>query len=65
MEARKTGWKPKLLMLVVSSFFIIAILGVAELYCRSLFLYGDPMHLSADGTKLVADVVCANTDACG
>jgi len=34
MEARKTGWKPKLLMLVVSSFFIIAILGVAELYCR-------------------------------
>ncbi|MFN2412469.1 MAG: hypothetical protein ABR535_05365 [Pyrinomonadaceae bacterium] len=31
---------------------------------KSLFLYGDPMHLSADGTRVVADAVCGRLPDC-
>lgn len=31
---------------------------------QMLFLYGDPMHLSAEGTKLVADFVCGKLPEC-
>lgn len=34
MEKKKAGWKQKLLLLVVSSFLVIAFLGIGELYCR-------------------------------
>jgi hypothetical protein len=34
MRGKKSGWKQKLLMLTVSTFFVIALIGIGEAYCR-------------------------------
>lgn len=40
---------------------VLATSGIAG---KELFLYGDPMHLSAAGTRLVANAVCPDLPGC-
>lgn len=69
-SARPDAGKPQAMILAdlkangVNVRDLTPIFAAAETAPSLLFLYGDPMHLSADGTRLVAKSICPDLPDC-
>ncbi len=48
----------------VEKYDLVSVLKQASADPKELFLYGDPMHLSAEGSKIAASAVCAKLENC-